>query len=1498
MGPRDPHCPWLETLQNVAVDRHHWRSWPVYIVAIANITDSVKQSQTDMSTEEVPARVAPEFVVGLLCGGGGSTPGAAASLNDHLSILNNGSTTTTTTSTMNCEAINNTFPCRWSAAMPDISLPLFRDSGTPQLPDGLCLTDDDGSDFSPICTNSTSTCVGSAKEDLVEVDGCTNTSDLAHHFHNLSMIGSARANQIWAVGAERRLSTTPGSDTGLGSNCSSGLLSCFGESRLGLLGTNGAGGGGEGSPLGTYSNGASGDAHSLAGGNSSTGDTTPIVTHLVSNLSVSPSAPGSTTRCIDINRCSPIPQSMAALDILSIWEPRNTSTGSHCAWLSDPMVEADSGLHVTSGNCSAAGDDNAEDQPLCNRTGRSLNPATGSTNDSVSWNWDSACELPRGASWRDLFPTGKESTVSATLPIPYQSNAEDIMVGATSDVFSSSVSGSNLWSSSLSNGSIGPFRNETRDLFGPNEAGSAVSDSAAATQSSAKQESFGGLQVLGCQPVSVSPQPTASSVDNLQPFGHVAHTDLTSEPSASNAVGTNLGNSNLVPTSGVSSTNASNLGGLYPSQSMFVFGQAKPVTASPSSMTSTLPARHLLTLCLPIRPLQSAGDPSPNQGLYMKGLGLLPPPGLSAVVNNVTTPSSGCVTPTAHLAGNPTTYASIPMYSPSATDAPSSGTSGPMMPHSTAQATSMNASQAASIDQLSLAMSLFMPPGVVNNGQLPSTFPQAPLWNPLAFSMFVQQLASGMAANSGSTVSDATNANVLTHATPQPQLHQPTNPPILDPSRFTANALALLQAQQQMLAATQLQQQQQQQQQQQIQHQQPSLMPTFPPIPSTTLTGNPIVPMCVPGSASAAPPGLPVGSVNSIGCLTSVYANQLSAPSMNPNSFAIHNTMNLIPTMNVLHPEPSGTPNVGSSTGIGHLSVSQPPPLGRPTDVVPTPPPGLPRPPGLPPPAGFSCPPTYPFNFDASVQQENSVFASAVVTPTASSCSCGAGIGRTGFVGTTIHSPQINVMGSRPIFQETTHSVYSRLGPTRVHIRWLLRALARHHLPQAVGRLASSLYSLLFLTGISTCPTAINSAPTNRSALLEEFRNSNGRFQQVTLSQLRDHMVEFARDQHGSRFIQQKLETASTVEKNAVFAEILPHSGKLMTDVFGNYVIQKFFEFGTKEQKELLSQRLQGHVVEFATQMYGCRVIQKALESVPPDTKIRIVSELRPYVTRCVKDQNGNHVIQKCIECVQPSELDFIIAAFRGQVVSLSSHPYGCRVIQRILEHCLAEQTRPILEELHEGVDHLVKDQYGNYVIQHVLEHGLPGDKSRIIQSLRGRVSTLSAHKFASNVMEKAIANAQPSERAILIDEILHPPTCLNLSGESVTTPSSSNSSLIDMMKDQYANYVVQRMLELAEMDQRRSLISRIQPIQNLLRKFNYGKHIIAKLEKYKVHPRTRPTLSLVYSPCSTYKYALLSIRCFCYVSLVVYAMKPPSPINDSISSCHSPSYINTVGQF
>merc|ERR1719334_976363 len=87
--------------------------------------------------------------------------------------------------------------------------------------------------------------------------------------------------------------------------------------------------------------------------------------------------------------------------------------------------------------------------------------------------------------------------------------------------------------------------------------------------------------------------------------------------------------------------------------------------------------------------------------------------------------------------------------------------------------------------------------------------------------------------------------------------------------------------------------------------------------------------------------------------------------------------------------------------------------------------------------------------------------------------------------------------------------------------------------------------------------------------------------------------VEFSQDQHGSRFIQQKLERATAAEKQKVFTEIHGSSYQLMTDVFGNYVIQKFFEFGSSEQKRQLCNCMRNRVLCLALQMYGCRVIQK-----------------------------------------------------------------------------------------------------------------------------------------------------------------------------------------------------------------------------------------------------------------------------------------------------------------
>lgn len=114
-----------------------------------------------------------------------------------------------------------------------------------------------------------------------------------------------------------------------------------------------------------------------------------------------------------------------------------------------------------------------------------------------------------------------------------------------------------------------------------------------------------------------------------------------------------------------------------------------------------------------------------------------------------------------------------------------------------------------------------------------------------------------------------------------------------------------------------------------------------------------------------------------------------------------------------------------------------------------------------------------------------------------------------------------------------------------------------------------------------------------RSALLEAFRTNGKSNRRYELKDIYGHIVEFSGDQHGSRFIQMKLETANSDEKDQVFREIETNATQLMKDVFGNYVIQKFFEYGNQIQKRILARQMEGKVVDLSVQVYACRVVQK-----------------------------------------------------------------------------------------------------------------------------------------------------------------------------------------------------------------------------------------------------------------------------------------------------------------
>ena len=91
--------------------------------------------------------------------------------------------------------------------------------------------------------------------------------------------------------------------------------------------------------------------------------------------------------------------------------------------------------------------------------------------------------------------------------------------------------------------------------------------------------------------------------------------------------------------------------------------------------------------------------------------------------------------------------------------------------------------------------------------------------------------------------------------------------------------------------------------------------------------------------------------------------------------------------------------------------------------------------------------------------------------------------------------------------------------------------------------------------GYAFTPSTSGQAQPLRSALLEEFRARTR--SDWTIAELRGHLHEFSTDQHGSRFIQERLDMRGDVassERDLIFDELIDNAKSLVEDAFGNYV--------------------------------------------------------------------------------------------------------------------------------------------------------------------------------------------------------------------------------------------------------------------------------------------------------------------------------------------------------
>jgi len=327
---------------------------------------------------------------------------------------------------------------------------------------------------------------------------------------------------------------------------------------------------------------------------------------------------------------------------------------------------------------------------------------------------------------------------------------------------------------------------------------------------------------------------------------------------------------------------------------------------------------------------------------------------------------------------------------------------------------------------------------------------------------------------------------------------------------------------------------------------------------------------------------------------------------------------------------------------------------------------------------------------------------------------------------------------------------------------------------------------------------------------------AQAKYNAIDVEELVGEIYGLCKDQHGCRFLQRKLDERKEKVVQIIFDEVKTHIIELMTDPFGNYLCQKLLESTNDEQRTVLVQNAMPAMTQIALNQHGTRALQKMIEfiSTPEQTNV-VIEALRFDVVQLIQDLNGNHVIQKCLNHLSPENAQFIFGAVGDNCVTVGTHRHGCCVLQRCIDHASGLQKGALVDRVIENAFTLVQDPFGNYVVQYILDLSEPCFTEPLCHSFFGNLGFLSRQKFSSNVIEKCIRCAGDETKRTLVQEIAAP------------------HELEKLLRDSFANYVVQTAMDFSDEETKSLLIENIRPILPAIRHTPYGRRIQTKISEY-----------------------------------------------------------------
>ena len=344
----------------------------------------------------------------------------------------------------------------------------------------------------------------------------------------------------------------------------------------------------------------------------------------------------------------------------------------------------------------------------------------------------------------------------------------------------------------------------------------------------------------------------------------------------------------------------------------------------------------------------------------------------------------------------------------------------------------------------------------------------------------------------------------------------------------------------------------------------------------------------------------------------------------------------------------------------------------------------------------------------------------------------------------------------------------------------------------------------------------INKEPNNKN----NNNNSNNDLFSNLLSSISDQI----KSRQLQSLLEEKKDDINFLSK--FFEKIKLNLPSLTKHQFGNYVIQKYFEILLNKNIKILLKKfflsIADNLYEISIDNYGSRFFQNSLDKLK-DGKYSIIDSneinnifknlIENNIMKLCNHKDGNFVFQKINKIFPKNKNNFIYESLIIHACEISQLTQGAAIMKNSIEIANEKQKEKLILKILDNIDILINSQFGNFTLQIITDLKEYKYNKIVYDYIKNNVLDLSKKKFSSNVIDKCI--------------IKNYDLSIDLAKFII-----DNKFIGEMIVDQYANYTVQKILKIVDMEYYQKCVNQIKPMLDILLKTQKGSKVYEKLKE------------------------------------------------------------------